>query len=65
MIRFTYPRYELLRRFRNWRFLVFVLAYPVVLYLVVTEPQRHHAFDGAMALPSRSTSWPGWRPSAR
>lgn len=42
----TYLRYELLRNFRNWRFVVFSLAYPVVLYLVVTSPQRHANFDG-------------------
>ncbi|HEY1517839.1 MAG TPA: hypothetical protein VGF91_15555 [Solirubrobacteraceae bacterium] len=42
----TYVRYELLRNFRNWRFVLFSLAYPVVLYLVVTSPQRHANFDG-------------------
>jgi len=42
----TYFRYELLRSFRNWRFILFSLAYPVVLYFVVTGPQRHAHFDG-------------------
>jgi len=42
----TYLRYELLRNFRNWRFVLFSLAYPVVLYFVVTGPQRHAHFDG-------------------
>ena len=42
----TYLRYELLRNVRNRRFLLFSLAYPVVLYFVVTAPQRHHTFDG-------------------
>ncbi|HTT29343.1 MAG TPA: ABC transporter permease [Solirubrobacteraceae bacterium] len=42
----VYFRYELLRSFRNWRFIVFSLAYPVVLYFVVTGPQRHAHFDG-------------------
>ena len=46
MMRFTYIRYELLRTFRNWRFVMFSLAYPVVLYFVVASPQRHHTFDG-------------------
>jgi ABC-2 type transport system permease protein len=41
-----YYRYELLRSFRNWRFILFSLAYPVVLYFVVTGPQRHAHFDG-------------------
>jgi len=42
----TYLRYELLRNVRNWRFILFSLAYPVVLYFVVTSPQRHATFDG-------------------
>ena len=42
----TYLRYELLRNLRNWRFILFSLAYPVVLYFVVTSPQRHATFDG-------------------
>jgi ABC-2 type transport system permease protein len=42
----TYLRYELLRNVRNWRFVLFSLAYPVVLYFVVTAPQRHATFDG-------------------
>jgi ABC-2 type transport system permease protein len=41
-----YFRYELVRSFRNWRFILFSLAYPVVLYFVVTAPQRHAHFDG-------------------
>jgi ABC-2 type transport system permease protein len=46
MIHATYIRYELLRSLRNWRFVIFSLAYPVTLYLVVAAPQRHHTFDG-------------------
>jgi ABC-2 type transport system permease protein len=42
----VYIRYELLRTFRNWRFVVSSLAYPIILYFVVTVPQRHHRFDG-------------------
>jgi len=42
----TYLRYELLRNVRKWRFILFSLAYPVVLYFVVTSPQRHATFDG-------------------
>ncbi len=42
----VYFRYELLRNMRNWRFILFSLAYPVVLYFVVTGPQRHAHFDG-------------------
>jgi ABC-2 type transport system permease protein len=46
MSRSTYIRYELLRNFRNWRFVAFSLAYPVGLYFAVAVPQRHHTFDG-------------------
>ncbi len=46
MTRFTYIRYELLRSFRNWRFVISSLAYPVILYLAVASSQRHHRFDG-------------------
>jgi ABC-2 type transport system permease protein len=42
----TYLRYELLRNVRNWRFVVFSLAYPVVLYFLITSPERHATFDG-------------------
>jgi ABC-2 type transport system permease protein len=42
----TYIRYELLRTFRNWRFVIFSIAYPVILYFLVAGPQRHHSFDG-------------------
>ena len=42
----TYIRYELLRSFRNRRYLVFALAYPLVLFFAVAEPNRHATFDG-------------------
>jgi ABC-2 type transport system permease protein len=42
----TYLRYELLRSFRNWRFLVFSLAYPLVLYFAVAGANRHAEFNG-------------------
>jgi ABC-2 type transport system permease protein len=46
MIRSTYIRYEVLRNFRNWRFVIFSIAYPIILYFLVAGPQRHHTFDG-------------------
>ena len=46
MTRFTYTRYELLRNFRNWRFLILSLAFPLVLYFTVAETNRHVVFDG-------------------
>jgi ABC-2 type transport system permease protein len=43
----TYLQTEVLRSFRNRRFLVLSLAFPIVLYLAITAPNRHHTFDGA------------------
>jgi ABC-2 type transport system permease protein len=42
----VYLRYEVLRSFRNWRFLILALAFPLVLYLVVGTANRHVKFDG-------------------
>jgi ABC-2 type transport system permease protein len=36
-----YTRYELLRTFRNRRFVVFALGFPLVLYLAIAAPNRH------------------------
>ena len=43
----TYLRSEVLRSFRNRRFLVLSLAFPLVLYLVIAGANRHQHFDGA------------------
>jgi ABC-2 type transport system permease protein len=37
----TYIRYELLRTFRNRRFFILALGFPVVLYLLIAGPNRH------------------------
>jgi ABC-2 type transport system permease protein len=37
----TYQRFELLRAVRNTRFMLFSLAFPVILFLVVAGPNRH------------------------
>ena len=37
----TYARAELMRTFRNRRFFVFSLSFPLVLYLLVAGPNRH------------------------
>jgi ABC-2 type transport system permease protein len=37
----VYTRYELLRAFRNRRFFLFSLGFPIVLYFVIAGPQRH------------------------
>src|SRR6204780_1900939 len=45
----TYPvylRYEVLRNFRNWRFLFLTLAFPLVLYLLIASVNRHAKFEG-------------------
>jgi ABC-2 type transport system permease protein len=46
MTRSTYLRYEVLRNFRNWRFLFLTLAFPLVLYLSVASANRHATING-------------------
>ena len=46
MIRPGYLRYEMLSNIRNRRFVFFSAAWPLILYLVVAGPQRHHQLDG-------------------
>jgi ABC-2 type transport system permease protein len=41
-----YFRYELLQNARNWRFVLFSLAWPLVVYFAVGLPNRHGTFDG-------------------
>jgi ABC-2 type transport system permease protein len=41
-----YMRYEVLRSVRNWRFVGFSLAWPLILFFTIAAPQRHHTFDG-------------------
>jgi ABC-2 type transport system permease protein len=36
----TYTRYELVRVFRNRRFFIFSLAFPLILYFVIAAPNR-------------------------
>jgi len=44
----TYTRYEVLRAFRNRRFLMFSLGFPLVLYFVIAAPNRNvHDFAGS------------------
>jgi len=42
----TYLRYEILRTYRNRRFLVFSLIFPLVLYFAVAGSNRHLRLDG-------------------
>lgn len=46
MAHWTYLRYEVLRTVRNWRFMIFSLAFPLVLLLVVGGSNRHLQLDG-------------------
>jgi len=42
-----YTRYELRRAFRNRRFVLFSIGFPVVLYFLIAGPNRaHHDFGG-------------------
>jgi ABC-2 type transport system permease protein len=44
----TYLRYELLRTFRNRRFLFLSLAFPLAFYLMIAVPNRHeHNLNGS------------------
>jgi ABC-2 type transport system permease protein len=42
----VYLRYEILRTFRNRRFLLFSLGFPLILFLVVAGSNRHASLDG-------------------
>jgi ABC-2 type transport system permease protein len=49
----TYVRYELLRTFRNRRFFILSLGFPLVLYFVVAGPNRnvHNLADSGVSAP--------------
>ena len=65
MTSLTYTRYELVRVFRNRRFLIFSLGFPLALYLIIAAPNRSlHNYSGT-ASPCRCTTWSAWRPSGR
>ena len=42
----VYTRYELLRTFRNVRFFVLALAFPLVMFLLIAGPNRNEQLDG-------------------
>jgi hypothetical protein len=46
MIHSTFLRYEVVRNFRNWRFLFLSLAFPLVLYFAIASSNRHATFNG-------------------
>ena len=41
----VYLRYEVLRSFRNWRFLILALIFPLVLYILIGSVNRHVKFE--------------------
>jgi ABC-2 type transport system permease protein len=44
----TYTRYEIVRAFRNRRFFIFSIGFPLVLYFVIAAPNRDaHDFGGS------------------
>ena len=42
----TYVRYEVLRNFRNWRFFMLTLTFPLVIYLIITRANQSSVFNG-------------------
>jgi len=44
----TYLRYEVLRTWRNRRFLLFSLAFPLVLFLAVAGPHKGVIEDASL-----------------
>jgi ABC-2 type transport system permease protein len=46
----TYVRYELIRNFRNRRFFVFTVGFPVVLYFLIATPNRHEQSLGGTGI---------------
>ncbi|HEY4825007.1 MAG TPA: hypothetical protein VIH49_08140, partial [Solirubrobacteraceae bacterium] len=49
----TYTRYELLRTFRNRRFFLLSLGFPLILYFVIAGPNRnvHNLSNSGVSLP--------------
>jgi ABC-2 type transport system permease protein len=46
----TYVRYELLRTFRNRRFVILSFGFPLVLYFLIAAPNRHESNIGHTGL---------------
>jgi ABC-2 type transport system permease protein len=46
MTAITYTRYEVLRCFRNTRFFIFSLAFPLILFFAIAGPNQHNTVDG-------------------
>jgi ABC-2 type transport system permease protein len=50
--RASYLRFELLRSFRNGRFLLFSVLFPLVLYFVIAAPNRNDQDFGGSGVPA-------------
>jgi ABC-2 type transport system permease protein len=61
----TYVRYELLRTFRNKRFMIFSLGFPLALYYLIAAPTRNVSDLNGSASRPRSTSCAASPPSGR
>jgi len=48
----TYTRYELLRAFRNRRFFIFSLGFPLLLYFMIAGPNRNEHDLGGSGIPA-------------
>ena len=46
----SYTRFELLRTFRNRRFFMFSLGFPLLLYFIIAEPNRHDTNFGGSGI---------------
>jgi ABC-2 type transport system permease protein len=46
----TFVRYELIRNFRNRRFFVFTVGFPLALYLLIATPNRHEESLGGSGI---------------
>jgi ABC-2 type transport system permease protein len=46
----SYLRYELLRTFRNKRFLIFAFGFPLVLFFLIAGPNRHESSLGGSGI---------------
>ena len=48
----VYVKYELLRTFRNRRFFIISLGFPLVLYFMIAAPNRHVQSIGGSGIPA-------------
>jgi ABC-2 type transport system permease protein len=63
--RATYIRCELLRTLRNRRYVVFALAFPIVLYFLIAGPNKNEGDLGGSGLSAPLYYMAGSRPSAQ